>query len=411
MPALLGLSGLLGGCDFFREEGQRIDADWQRRALVDGHLARWLAVAPTESGFFRTALDRQWAPKAQQPGDLTGQSRLIYAMAIGYELTRDKRYLDAAVRGANFFLTHYQDPLHGGFFYRVSPEGKVLAEHKNTYGHAFALFALSHLYRVTQDERYRTAALATWQTINRSLRDAEGGFRGDAPRDFALTGASTGNRSQNPVMHMFEALLALIDATQDPAARAGATSVGNFVVYKLLQGQADGSAFIPEWYDNQWKPVQAKDKGGYTDLGHQFEWSHLLLGAESRGLSAIYPQAAERVLAYALKRGYDEIDGGAFNRAFADDSVDRGKFWWQQAECLHALQAAAAATGKKDLWRRHEQTLALVREQFIDSERGGWFFAPKKKCHESGCPEEQPDPYHMTSMHMAAIQWAQGTRR
>jgi mannose/cellobiose epimerase-like protein (N-acyl-D-glucosamine 2-epimerase family) len=115
------------------------------------------------------------------------------------------------------------------------------------------------------------------------------------------------------------------------------------------------------------------------------------------------------VLTYALKHGYDEIDGGSFNRAFADGGVDRTKYWWPQAECLRALQAAAAATGKKEMWRRYDQTLALVRDQFID-ERGGWFFSLKKKCREGGCPEEQPDPYHMTGMHMAAMQWAQAAR-
>lgn len=412
-PRLLALAlglfllSLLAACDMVRSESQRIDAEWQRRSLVDGHLARWLVAAPMESGAFRTALDRNWVPKAQQPGDLTSHSRLVYAMAIGYEVTRDKRYLDAAVRGGDFMLKHFQDPVHGGFFFSVSAEGKPIAQHKNTYGHAFALYALSHLYRVTKEERYRTAALATWQTIDRSLRDAQGGFRGNAPRDFLL--GAPGNLSQNPVMHMFEALLALVDATQDPAARAGAASVGHFVVYKLMQGQADGSAFIPELYDSQWKAL-GKEQGGYIDLGHQFEWSHLLLGAESRGLSAIYPQTAERLLTYALKVGYDEIDGGAYSRANADGTVDRSKHWWHQAECLHALQAAAAASDKKDLWRRYDQTLALVRDQFIDTERGGWYIGPKKKCLEGRCTEEQPDPYHMTSMHMAAIQWAQSTR-
>jgi mannose/cellobiose epimerase-like protein (N-acyl-D-glucosamine 2-epimerase family) len=240
---LVAALGLLAGCDMIGGgDSKRIDTEWQRSALIDGHLARWLAVAPTESGLFRTAVDRNWAPKPVQPGDVTGQSRLIYAMAIGYEVTRDKRYLDAAQRGADFLLTRFQDPVHGGFFYRVAPDGKVIADYKNTYGHAFALFALSHLYRVTKEERYRTAALATWQAIDRGLRDTHGGFR-DTQRDF-LAGAPA-NRSQNPVMHMFEALLALIDATQDPAARAGATSVGNFVVYKLMQGQPDGSATSP----------------------------------------------------------------------------------------------------------------------------------------------------------------------
>lgn len=410
LSLLAALPAALAGCDIIDgPAGGRIDADWHRRALLEGHLARWLAVAPTANGFFRTAVDRHWTPKAQQPGDLTGQCRLVYAMAIGHELTRDARYLEAAQRGANFLLTHLQDPVHGGFFYSASPEGKPQAEHKNAYGHAFAIFALSHLHRVAPDERWRAAALATWQSVDRGLREPGGGLRNNAPRDFS--GVATGNRSQNPLMHLFEALLALVDATQDEVARAGATSVGRFAVYQLLQGQGDGSAFIPEWYDDQWKPIAAKDKGGYIDLGHQFEWSHLLRGADRRGLSAIYPQAGERLLAYALKTGYDEIDGGSFNRAFQEGGLDRSKYWWQQAETLRALQAAASATGKQDLWRRYEQTLGFVREQFIDAERGGWNFASKKQCNQSGCPQDQLDPYHMTGMHMAALQAAQAARR
>lgn len=413
MAALAALPlGSLVGCDQVREQvgsGSRVDADWHRRALLEGHLARWLAAAPTPNGFFRTQFDRNWTPRAQQPGFLTGQSRLVYAMAIGYELTRDTRYLEAARAGADFLLTRMQDPVHGGFFFRVSPEGKPQAEHKNSYGHAFAIFALAHLHRVAPDERWRQAALRTWQVVDRGLREPGGGLRADAPRDFL--GVATGNRTQNPLMHLFEALLALVDATQDDAARAGATSLGHFAVYQLMQGQPDGSACIPEWYSGQWKPLASKADGAFVDLGHQFEWSHLLQGAERRGLSAIYPQAGERLLAYALKLGYDEIDGGAFNRLFPDGSVDRSKGWWQQAEALHALQAAAGATGRQDLWRRYDQTLALVREQFIDAERGGWTFAPRKQCLQGGCPDEQPDPYHMAAMHMAAIRSVPAQRR
>jgi cellobiose epimerase len=402
----------LGGCDQVRQHasgGSRIDVQWHRSALLEGHLARWLEAAPTPNGFFRTQFDRRWNPRPQQHGALTGQCRLVYALAMGYELTQDRRYLEAARGGANFLLERMQDPVHGGFFFRVSPEGKPLAEHKNSYGHAFAIFALAHLHRVAPDERWRQAALSTWQTVERGMREPGGGLRADAPRDFL--GVATGNRTQNPLMHLFEAMLALVDATQDEAARAGAAGLGRFAVYQLMQGQTDGSACIPEWYDGQWKPLTSKAEGAYVDLGHQFEWSHLLRGAEQRGLSAIYPQAGERILAYALKNGYDEIDGGAFNRLFPDGAVDRGKGWWQQAEALHALQAAARTTDKTDLWRRYEQTLALVREQFMDAERGGWTLAPRKQCQQGGCPDEQPDPYHMTAMHMAAIRSAPAPRR
>ncbi|WP_275584238.1 AGE family epimerase/isomerase [Candidatus Nitrotoga arctica] len=177
------------------------------------------------------------------------------------------------------------------------------------------------------------------------------------------------------------------------------------MLYKLLEGQPDGSAYIPEWFDEHWKPLPTKGKneGGYIDIGHQFEWSHLLAGAERRGLPALYGPAAERLLKYALKIGYDEIEGGVFNRAYSDGSVDRDKFWWEQAEGLRALMVTASTSHSRDLWHRYEQTLKLVKEQFVDDAHGGWKLTVKQTCDSGHCGNEQPDPYHMIGMDVIAL--------
>lgn len=397
--SLICISFSLSGCNEAADSGQFIAAKWHKQDL-DAHVARWLAVAPTPSGLLLSKFNRDWKAVPTEGGDLTTHSRLIFVMLKGYEGTGDKRYLDAAMRGAEFLLNRFYDPQYGGFFSGVTVDGKVINPSKNTYGHAFALFALSHLARVTKDGKYRAAALTAWSDINTHLRDADGGFRPEAPRDF---GPSSSLRNQNPVMHMYEALLALIDATGDPKAVAGAQSVGNFVVYKLLQGQADGGAYIPEWYDEHWKPLPSKEKGGYVDIGHQFEWSHLLASSEQRGLPALYGDVAERLLKYGLKIGYDDIEGGVFNRVYPDGSIDRDKYWWQQAEGLRALMVAASKNNRRELWRRYEQTQELVKEQFVDGTHGGWKLAAKRTCEAGRCGPEQPEPYHMVGMHAAAL--------
>jgi mannose/cellobiose epimerase-like protein (N-acyl-D-glucosamine 2-epimerase family) len=405
---ILGIALFMAGCDAGRVGSQRIDTDWHRVALLDGLLARWVEVAPSASGAMRSAVDRRWVAAPEQSGYLTEQARLVYSFAIGYELTRDKRYLDAAQRGANFLLTHFRDPLHGGFFTRVGADGRVIHAAKNTYGHAFVLFALSHMYRVSGDERYKTEALRAWQDIDIWLRDPQGGFRGELPRDFSQAGQARGATSQNPIMHLFEALLALHDATRDPVALTGAKNIAEFVVYRLLVGLPDGGAYIPEWYDHEWKPLPTRDKGGYTDLGHQFEWSHMLRAAEIRGLVGIYGQTADRVLKFATKVGYDEINGGVFTRVYPDGTLQRDKHWWQQCEAMRAFLAVSMADEQPDMWRRYEQTLGLVREQFIDKNNGGWF---PKACPRGDCSDTQPEPYHMTSMHAMALAMAAATTR
>jgi mannose-6-phosphate isomerase len=376
-----------------------VDAAWHRKALVEGHLAHWLAVAPTETGFLRTEFGRTWQPKGNAEVDLTAQSRLVYALASGYVVTGDPRYLAAARSGADFLLRSFRDPVHGGFLRSVAADGQVRDASKHTYGHAFAIFALAHAYRAVGDERYRAAAIEAWRTVDGHLRDPSGGFRPEAPRDF---GPSSSRRTQNPVMHLFEATLALYEATGDDEARLAARTVGDFVVYRLLEGRPDGGAFIPEWYDEAWRPLD-RDQGGYVDLGHQFEWAYLLAASEPLAISPLYAEVAERVLAYAIKLGYDETAGGAYSRVKGVEAIDRHKGWWQQAECLRALTYFAVAKGRADVGRRARQTLEFVRAEFVDPVNGGWYPAAKSVCATSGCEDEQPDPYHMTAMHRAAL--------
>ena len=386
-------------------DNSRIEASWHKHDLVDNLLVRWLKVSPTDTGFMRTAIDRHWKPLVDQPGYLTEQARLVYAMTVGYEATKDQRYLAAAKKGADLLLTHYRDSIHGGFFLRVGMDGKVISSAKNTYAHAFALLALSSVAGVTGDAKYRKAALQAWQDIDTGLRDANGGFCGERPREFTALNVCAGDaKSQNPLMHLFEALLALDDATHDPMALKGAKDVADFVIYKLLTGAKSGGAYIPEWYDRDWKPLLTREKGGYVDIGHQFEWSHMLLAAEKHGLGGIYAPTAQRLLQFAVETGYDEAAGGVFTKMFPDGTIDRNKFWWQQTEGMRAFLAAASATGRQDMWRRYEQTMGVVKEQFVDKNNGGWY--PRSTMQCGGCPDDQPEPYHMIAMHMMALTMA-----
>ena len=389
----------LAGCDSIGDRPLELDARWHKQALVDGHLAHWLAVAPTVSGLLRSSVTRAWQPREQKSIAVVDQSRQIYVLLSGYELTGDPRYLDAARAGADFLLKYFRDPVDGGFFRVVAADGRLMNDTKFAYGNAFAIFALAHAYRVTKDERYRDAAFATWQAVRFGLRDPAGGFRNSASRDFASTEAS---RVLDNQMHLLEAMLALHEATGSPEALSAVREIADFMLYRMLQGRPDGSAYIPEWYDSSWQPLP-QGGGGYIDLGHQVEVAYLLDVAGARGLSPVYPAAAQRIVEYVLKVAYDESAGGCYSRAEMDGTVTRDKGWWQQSGCLRMLMHFAAVYGKPDMRRRYEQTLGFVRDEFIDATNGGWYPRMKSQCARSPCPDEQPDAYHMTAMHREAL--------
>jgi mannose/cellobiose epimerase-like protein (N-acyl-D-glucosamine 2-epimerase family) len=379
---------------------RHIDTAWFRKSLIEDNLEHWLAAAPTENGFFRPILDRRWRPAETQRATLVSQSRLIYVMTIGYRVTGRREYHDAARRGADFLLEHMRDTEHGGWFWSTSPSGEPLSRRKSTYGHAFVIFGLSHAYRVTADDRYQRAALETWATMKARLRDRHGGFRPGAKPDWS---ERVGTNSANPIMHLFEALLALYTATGSDEVYADTRELADFVFGRLYNPRR---GCLPEVYDEEWNPLPA-NRGGYIDVGHQFEWAFLLSEAVAFGFPDHYLEPGERLLRFGMRRGYDREHGGIFSavRQGGRPEAPR-KGWWQQCEHLRCLMRYAAEHDRPDLWEPFDKSLQFVREHFIDREYGGWYTshvadrrpdedAPKGGVWKAG--------YHVAGMYFEAL--------
>ncbi len=272
------------------------------------------------------------------------------------------KYLRALEKGADFLLRYYAASQEGTWYWRVSSQGEVLARpnrKQKAYGEAFVMFGLSHAYRVTGDRRYLNAALDTWDRSEalRVINDSRVPFRG---------------YSQNPLMHTFEALLALHDATDIDELLDDAERLGNFVLDKLYQTREH---YIPELFESTWRPLSS-GRGGYVDVGHQCEWAFLLSWAVKKGLPRRYLRIGEALLDAALDRGYDQRQGGIFSKHDYNGNVTEDKISWAQNELLRALIRYASSRRRNDLWLRFRHSMDYVEDHFIDDIHGGWFRRP-----------------------------------
>jgi cellobiose epimerase len=207
-------------------------------------------------------------------------------------------------------------------------------------------------------------------------------------------------------MHLFEALLALYQASGSREALDGAESIGKFVAYRLLEGLPDGTARIPELYDEQWRPLPGAS-GGRFDIGHQFEWAFLFSAATEAGLNTIYAGVADRLLNYALANGYDVKDRGVITSISPEGKFNHQRGYWQQAEALRALIHHAAIHGRCDLWGRITELTELIHTERLDKQNGGWYNLTLSECRQQqSCRDQQPDGYHMTALHQEAIRIA-----
>lgn len=379
---------------------QHVDPEWFYKALAD-ETERWLKAAEMPSGFVHERLDRKWVPLPQPTATLTSQSRQIFMRARGYDLTHKPVYLESLKKVADFLLANFRDSRYGGLVFSVNLDGKVMDDQKDSYGTAFVIFGLSHATRVTKNDRYRQAALETWAEMKKRFRDKAGFYRLSMSRDYSQ---ARGTLSQNPMMHLFEALLALYDATGCKEILSEAEAHGTAMFTKLFQ---DKGGYLPEFYDGDWKPLPAS-RQGHPDLGHQFEWAFLWSHAVDHGFPRRYlQQFGERELNYGMKVAYDTEIGGIFSNGDYDGRpVKASKGLWQQCEFLRALMNYAVVHNHSELWAAFDKSLAMFKQHFVDADYGGHFssyYDPNSPGDASRLAKSGTDCYHVVGMFTEAL--------
>jgi mannose/cellobiose epimerase-like protein (N-acyl-D-glucosamine 2-epimerase family) len=378
-----------------------LDLDWFRSHLLDDLLPCWLRACKTQTGLFLPNLDRQWNPMPCEGGTLISQGRLLFNFAAGYRLTGREEYLSAVRAGARFLVEHFRDPEYGGCYWSCAPDGSALESRKDAYGHAFAIFGLAYAFGATGDTTFRDAARDVWAVMKAQFTDRYGGLIPHFTRDFRNPSDS---RSQNPVMHSFEALLALAKQAKRRDALKEAERVAAFIL--SLTRPEDGA--LPEVYTEDWRPLPVQE-GGRIDVGHQFEWAWLLSRGVEMGLPSSFLAHAERLLEAGLRLGYDAENGGIFSPASYDGALmSRAKGWWEQCEAARALLHFTFARGREDLREPLEKTVSFFQKRLIDREYGGWYMCVKP---DGAVPNTEKGnvwkvDYHVVGMCLEAIRLA-----
>lgn len=369
-------------------------ASWFREHLLQDVLPHWLSAAPTPSGFFHAHLDRAWQPVGPAQATLVSQCRLLYVFSTGWRLTHDTRYRDAVASGLGFLIRHMRDTEWPGWLFAVDHSGAVVDDRKDAYGHAFVIFGLAHAARALNDEGPYRLARETLALVRTEFMDGKGGLIPSLSR--SLVNGSD-RRTQNPVMHLFEAHLALLECEWVPRVAASAREFAHFIL-TLMDPACPGR--LPELYDEDWRPL-SRERGGRVDLGHACEWAFLFSRAAQMGLGEEWVAPAQALLAHALEVG-EAPSGGLYSNEAPEGGLLAPELgWWQQCELLRSLVHFAATRERPDLWRKVEKHLAFVQAAFIDPEYGGWYSTPAvngQPPKRSGKGNTWKVDYHVTAM-------------
>lgn len=344
------------------------DFSWWKKHLLEGLKSDRISGLMTPQGLaVRKARMRRQDPGSWK-GGLISQCRQVYCLARGYMITGRKSLGSAASRGAECLLNSFVDPEYGGCCDTAGLNGQVFSDNKTAYSNSHVTFGLAFAARATGDIRFREAAQESAAFMRTHMVDEHGGMYCGLTRDLQPL---PGRKSQNPLMHEFEGLLALGDLDGCQSAYRHAGTIARFVTTKLLRAK---DHVLPEYFEDDWRVLPGR-KQGKIFIGHAFEWAFFLLMAVERGFPRKYRRIAEKMMETGLRIGFDPEDGGIFSVGLPEGGLAaRYKTWWEQCEALRVLLRFAIRHGRDDLWPQIHAIADYTRRAFINKRTNVWYF-------------------------------------
>lgn len=323
-----------------------------RNELEEDILPFWLSLKDTGGGFCGEVTSDGTVKRDALRGEIL-YARIIWSFSAACRALGNDGYLSAALAARDWFVSHILDPVFGGVFWSVAPDGTPVDTKKQLYAQAFAIYAFSELYKVTSDPSDLEVALTLFETVEDKYRDKTyGGYVEALSRDFSpLEDMSLSShdinagKTMNSHLHLMEAYANLYRVRPEPLLKEALTSLIHLMCGKITG--PDGHLRL--YFEPDWSSLP-----GGVSYGHDIETSWLLLeSAEATG----DPSMTDYVRPYCLSLGWAGNegllpDGSMAYECRADGSRDLSRQWWVQAETV---------VGNLWLWKYHSDPEGLSR--------------------------------------------------
>lgn len=327
-----------------------------------------------ELGLPYEALDASRQPLPPQRYRAMACARQLYLFT---SLIDQPAFPAARERAAALFQSlqrHFHDAEYGGWFYSIDPHGAPLDTSKDLYTHAFVIFACAHYWARVRDAQVEAVLDDALALLHSRFADGHGLYEASLARDWSALGSGP---LQNPLMHLAEALLAVLAAREDPAVQHTLLALADAMQARFIE---------PEHGLMLEKPHGAADN--WFEPGHQFEWFFLLHSSPLLRDSTLHASLT-RAFSYAEQVGVT-TDGAVLSMLAADGSVrDGSQRIWAQAEYVRAL--ALRPHSEAHLPRQ----LQVLQQHFLHA--GGWHESLDAEGRLSRLDMPSTTPYHLAT--------------
>jgi len=368
-------------------------AAWARNELTGNILPFWIRHGrDVNTGGFYGNLDNDNKGDPAESRSVVMTSRHLWAYSAASRMPgdagtpADPRWMEMAAYAYRALTRDFLDPVYGGVYWSVKPDGQADVARKQIYGEAFAMYAFSEYALAGGPVASLETALMIYSLLESKARDlAYGGYVEARSRDWQPTRELKLSdkdidceKSMNTNLHVMEALTALHRAWR--ALHPGSTDVLSRIAESLsslvsvtVDKILGADAHLDLYFDADWKPI-----GDIISYGHDIEASWLLWeAADELGDGALAEKirpAVIRIAETALAEGFDAATGGMENE-FHGGRKDRTRVWWCQAEALVGFWNAWQMTGDEKFRVAAYKSASWIDTFQIDRANGDWFWA------------------------------------
>jgi len=277
---------------------------------------------------FHERLDFRGEPIKDLPRRMMVQARqiVVYARSSQLGWHNDSEHC-ALVAFETARLRYHSPDGNPGWAFSVQPDGRIADPTRDLYAHAFVLYMLAWVYKLNSDPAVLALADATLSEIDQVF------FAGGGPGYLSKVPGATNVREQNPHMHLFEALLALAEASGAERYLARANAIVD-LFDNALADPATGT--VREVFDADWR-VQKPPGANLVEPGHQLEWTWLLR-EWGRLAGRVVDERVSRLSGHATAFGIDAATGLVRSLVQEDGKiVSSAARVWPQTEAVRAL--------------------------------------------------------------------------
>ena len=327
-----------------------------------------------EQGGWMAWLSNDLKPDRARPKGLILNTRILWTFSAVHRAGPQPLFRQMADRALDVVLHQFWDQEHGGAFWRLDGNGRVLDDSKKTYGQAFCIYALAEYVRAFGGAEALARARELFELLERHAHDPVGGGYWEVRRrDWSEAGPEARlsdrdmneKKSMNNHLHVLEAFAVLSQVWDDPRVKLRLRELISLFEERILDAR---TGHFQHFFDEQWKV-----RSDTCTYGHDIEGSWLLCEAAEaladapllRRIEAVALRLAET----ALREGVG-ADGGLCYEGRSGKVIDSGREWWPLAEAAVGFLNAWQLSGDVKYYTAARRAWDYIEGHLVDRVHG-----------------------------------------